>query len=158
MVDLVFENNSEHHEWPEKFFSFVVTKTLEHLGLIRKTGLPAGRQVELGVQLVTPQRSQELNLKHRQKNKPTDGLSFPLDDVTLAKYDILPLGDIFICPDIALAQAKEHHVPEKEEMARLVIHGILHLLGYDHEKSPEDGKKMLNLQEEILNQLSFRNG
>src|SRR3989344_7895902 len=151
MIELVFENHTQHHEWSEKFFAGIVTHVLNHLELGRK-------QVELGIQLVTPERMQELNLKHRQKNKPTDVLSFPLDDVTLAKYDILPLGDIFICPDIALAQAKEHHVPEKEEMARLVIHGILHLLGYDHEKSPEDGKKMLNLQEEILNQLSFRNG
>lgn len=150
MVDLVFENQTEHHEWQEKFFAMVVTKALTHLELTKK-------QVELGIQLITSERSRELNLKHRQKDKPTDVLSFPLDDVTLAKYDILPLGDIFICPDVALAQAKEHHIPEKEEMARLVIHGILHLLGYDHEKSPADEKKMIELQEEILNQLSFRN-
>jgi probable rRNA maturation factor len=151
MIDLVFENNSEQHEWQEKFFSQVVTVTLNYLQLGRK-------QVELGVQMVTPERSRELNLKHRQKDKPTDVLSFPLEDVTLAKYDILPLGDIFICPDVAVAQAAEQGIPAKVEMARLVVHGILHLLGYDHEQSPEDEKKMIDLQEEILNQLSFRNG
>lgn len=151
MVDLVFENQTEHHEWQEKFFSFVVTKTLEHLELTSK-------QVELGIQIITSERSRELNMKHLGKDKPTDVLSFPLDDITLAKYDILPLGDIFICPDVVLAQAQENGIPIKEEMARLVIHGILHLLGYDHEKSAEDEKKMIDLQEEILNQLSFRNG
>lgn len=151
MVELVFENQTEHHEWQEKFFASVVSRTLVHLELGRK-------QVELGIQLVSPEKMQELNLKHRQKDKPTDVLSFPLNDVTLAKYDILPLGDIFICPDVAVAQAAENNIPVKEEMARLVIHGILHLLGYDHEQSPADEKKMLDLQEEILNQLSFRNG
>ncbi|OGN34325.1 MAG: rRNA maturation RNase YbeY [Candidatus Yanofskybacteria bacterium RIFCSPLOWO2_02_FULL_47_9b] len=151
MVDLVFENQTEHYEWQEKFFSFVVTKALEHLELARK-------QVELGIQLVSSEKMQELNFKHRQKDKPTDVLSFPLNDITLAKYDILPLGDIFICPDVVVAQAAESKIPVKEEMARLIIHGILHLLGYDHEQSLADDKKMLDLQEEILNQLSFRNG
>jgi len=151
MIELVFENHTQHHEWSEKFFAGIVTHVLNHLELGRK-------QVELGIQLVTPERMQELNLKHRQKDKPTDVLSFPLNDVTLAKYDILPLGDIFICPNVALAQAAESRIPAKEEMARLVVHGILHLLGYDHEQSPADEKKMLDLQEEILNQLSFRNG
>jgi len=151
MVDLVFENQTEHHEWQEKFFTDIATKALAHLELGRK-------QVELGIQLITSARSQELNLQHRDKDKPTDVLSFPLHDVTLQKYDILPLGDIFICPDVAVAQAAKHNVPIKEEMACLVVHGLLHLLGYDHETSPDDEKKMLDLQEEILNQISFRNG
>src|SRR3989344_2239073 len=151
MVDLVFENHTQHHEWSDKFFAGVVTRALNHLELGRK-------QVELGIQLVSPERMQELNFTHRQKDKPTDVLSFPLNDVTLEKYDILPLGDIFICPDVAVTQAAESKIPVKEEMARLIIHGILHLLGYDHEQSLADDKKMLDLQEEILNQLSFRNG
>ena|SRR3989344_1203687 len=143
MVELVFENQTEHHQWVEKFFVPIVGKTLARANLHK-------RQVELGIQLVTPERSRELNVQYRQKDKPTDVLSFPLEETALEKYGILPLGDIFICPDVAVAQAAETGTPIKEEMARLVVHGLLHLLGYDHERSPEDEKKMIDLQEEIL--------
>ncbi len=151
MVELVFENQTEHGEWNEKFFKPIVAKTLERIGLETK-------QVELGIQIVSPGRIQELNLQHRQKDKPTDVLSFPINDHVLDEYGILPLGDIFICPDVAIAQAQEHTIPITEEMARLAIHGILHLAGYDHETSPADHEKMINLQEEILNELTFRHG
>ena len=157
MLELVYENQTGDLNWPEEFFRGVIEHALAHLKIIEpkslpmeQAGLPAGRQVELGVHLVTPERSQELNLEHRQKDKPTDVLSFPLHEHGLEKYDILPLGDIFVCLEVAERQADEMNIPLNQELARLIVHGLLHLLGHDHEKSPEEEKKMIDLQEEIL--------
>src|SRR3989338_996384 len=94
------------------------------------------KDVEVGVFIVSPAKMKELNFKHRGKNKPTDVLSFPLR----VKHDILHLGDIFINKD-----------EPSSRLSFLVVHGFLHLLGYDHEKSKKDEKVMFALQDEILN-------
>ena len=157
MLEFVYENQTGDMKWSEEFFRGVIEHALACLKIIEQKDLPAGRQVELGVHLVTPQRSQELNKQHRRKDKPTDVLSFPLNEHGLEKYDILPLGDIFICLEVAQRQANEMNIPLNQELARLIVHGLLHLLGYDH---PDDevsgprlerrGEKMIELQEEIL--------
>jgi probable rRNA maturation factor len=143
MLELVYENQTGDTSRSEDFFRRVVDSALTNLNLDNKT-------IELGLHLVTPERSQELNKQHRQKDKPTDVLSFPLNEQGLEKYGILPLGDIFICLEIAKRQADEINIPIDQELARLVVHGLLHLLGYDHELSPVDEKKMIDLQESIV--------
>lgn len=143
MLDLVYENLTEDLNWPESFFSHVLSMAADHLNLKDK-------QIEIGLHLVTPERSQELNSKYRNKNKPTDVLSFPMEEHSLESYGILPVGDIFVCLEVAKAQAKEMDLPVNEEMTRLVVHGFLHLLGYDHERSPEEEEKMIALQETIV--------
>lgn len=152
MLDLVFENQTDNLKWGEKFFTNVLERSLELLKF-------NDRQVEIGLHLVGLEKSQELNREYRGKDKPTDVLSFPLndgiEDNVLKKHDILPLGDIFICLDVAIHQAKEMNIAVSQELARLTVHGFLHLLGYDHERSPEDEKKMIELQEEILNGLKL---
>ncbi|AXH15413.1 rRNA maturation RNase YbeY [Malaciobacter mytili] len=72
---------------------------------------------------------QELNKEHRQKDKPTDVLSFPLE------FDMpsMPLGSIVISKDFVEEKAKEYNHSFHDEFALLYIHGLLHLLGYDHE-------------------------
>lgn len=143
MLELVYENQTGDTKWSEEFFNKIISQACEHLNLNDKT-------VELGLHLVLPERSQELNNQYRHKDKPTDVLSFPLDEHGLEEYGILPLGDIFICLKIAQQQADEMNIPLDQELAREVVHGLLHLLGYDHELSPADEKKMVDLQEEIL--------
>jgi|SRR3989344_2347673 len=143
MLDLVYENQTGDTKWSEVFFRPILDKAIEHLNIKDKT-------VELGLYLVMPERSQELNREHRGKDKPTDVLSFPLNEHGLKKYGILPLGDIFICLEVAQQQADEMNIPLNQELARLAVHGFLHLIGYDHELSPVDEKKMIDLQEEIL--------
>ncbi|MEK9157963.1 MAG: rRNA maturation RNase YbeY [Patescibacteria group bacterium] len=154
MLDLVYENQTSDLYWSEDFFVKVFSHALEHINLNKPDpqgrGLAKGGKVELGLHLVTPERSQELNLKYRQKDKPTDVLSFPLNEHGLENYGILPVGDIFICLDVARRQAEEINIPLDQELARLSVHGLLHLLGYDHELSPEDEKKMIDLQEDIV--------
>ena len=153
MLDFVFENHTLDTEWSEDFFKNIFDHALKYLKIIEKKSLPAGRQVELGLQLITPQKSGELNNQYRGNDKPTDVLSFPLADNTLKKYDILPLGDIFICLEVVKQQAEEIKIPLSQELARLAVHGLLHLLGYDHERSPGDEQKMIDLQEKILETL-----
>lgn len=147
MLELVYENQTGDTKWPEEFFRPVFDKTIFHLGLDKSD---ADKKIELGLHLITPKKSQELNKQYRQKDKPTDVLSFPLNEHGLEKYGILPLGDIFICLEVAQQQAGEMNIPLNQELARLAVHGFLHLFGYDHERSAVDEKKMIDLQEEIL--------
>jgi len=107
--------------------------------------------VECEIELCGKTRMRQLNRKFRGKDKPTDVLSFPAFDLfPVKRLPILPLGDIVICPEVALKQSKEYGVTPSCEMGRLLVHGFLHLCGYDHEKSPKDEAKMLKIQESLL--------
>lgn len=89
----------------------------------------------------------QLNKQYRKKAKVTDVLSFPLG----IKTDSLYLGDIVISLEKAETQAKEFAVTLKEEFLRLLVHGLLHLLGYEHEKvSKKVSNRMFKKQELLL--------
>jgi len=102
---------------------------------------------ELSIVLVDENKIKQLNAEYRGINLPTDVLSFPqLTENPTGPY---LLGDVVISPQIAEVQAGEYqHSPEKE-MAILLIHGILHLLGFDHE-TPEDKALMEEREKKIL--------
>lgn len=94
---------------------------------------------------------QTLNRDYRNKDSVTDVISFAFeDDDTFIETDFRVLGDIYICYERALEQAKEYGHSILRELAFLSIHGLLHLLGYDHMKEDEE-KIMFDLQELILN-------
>lgn len=105
--------------------------------------------VELSIVLTDDETIKQLNKEWRNKDKPTDVLSFPINEKPLG-YKYIVLGDVIISVLFAKNQAKEVGLTEKEEILRLLAHGILHLLGYDHETSEEDAKVMFNLQEKIF--------
>lgn len=149
MLDLVYENQTGDSQWAEPFFNSALSIAIQHLNINDK-------KVEVGLHLVVPERSRELNNQYRQKDKPTDVLSFPLEEHSLETYGILPLGDIFICLDVARAQAEEFNIPLKEELARLTVHGFLHLMGHDHERSEADEKEMIELQEKIVKEILIK--
>ncbi len=88
----------------------------------------------LAVALVSEQRIRELNRDHRGLDRPTDVLSFPVDGPADARGP-RELGDVVICPD------------HTEDLSEAVVHGVLHLCGYDHET---DGGEMLALQARIV--------
>lgn len=111
-------------------------------------------QAELSVALVGDKEMRPLNARFRKKNKTTDVLSFQADQSTVAKPVLL--GDVVISVEQARRQAKERNNPLKKELAILLIHGILHLLGYDHERSPRQAKIMTDLELELLNRLCER--
>ena len=98
----------------------------------------------------------DINKKFRKKNYPTDVLSFPETDepFPFEKKSYQNIGEIYISVDKAIEQAEEFGVKIRDELTRLVIHGFLHLIGYDHEKSKAEEKKMFKKEEEILNTLN----
>lgn len=108
-------------------------------------------ELEFSVIIVDNKRIHEINKEYRGIDRPTDVISFALEDsegIEPENYRIL--GDIYISIDKVKEQAKEYGHSEKRELAFLTVHGFLHLLGYDHMK-PEDEKVMFAHQEEILN-------
>jgi probable rRNA maturation factor len=107
------------------------------------------------IELASASRVQVLNSRFRGKPKPTDVLSFPLWQgvwVT-APGEILPLGDIVLCPQVARKQCAEWGNTYLQELVRLTIHGTLHLLDYDHEKSSHEAKKMFALEAKALRKI-----
>lgn len=100
----------------------------------------------ISVALVGKEEIKKINKKFRQKNKPTDVLSFEIKQNNI-------LGEIIICPDVVKENAKKYKVPVKSEMLKMLVHGILHLCGYDHERSEEEEKIMEEKQEKYLNKI-----
>lgn len=103
------------------------------------------RQAELSLALVTDLEIHILNRRYRQKDKPTDVLSFPLAD----ELQPFLLGDVVISVETAARQAQRRHHSLREELQILLVHGILHLLGYDHEASPSEAVRMQRKEREI---------
>ena len=97
----------------------------------------------ISLAFVGKEEIKKLNKKFRNKNKPTDVLSFNLNDENC-------LGEIVICPEIVRENAKKYGVTIKYETMKMFVHGILHLLGYDHEKSKEEAEIMEKKQEKYL--------
>jgi probable rRNA maturation factor len=94
-----------------------------------------------------------INSEYRGKDTPTDVISFAYRDDPFPIIDnpMEELGDIYISLEKASEQAVEYEVTLAEELKRLIIHGVLHLLGYDHELSEQDEKAMNSLEEKIFN-------
>ncbi|MCS7298891.1 MAG: rRNA maturation RNase YbeY [Spirochaetia bacterium] len=103
--------------------------------------------VELSVVLCDDETIREYNRNYRNKDYATDVLSFPDGDI-VGRY--IYLGDIIISIDRVFAQSKEFGVEPIEEFVRLLVHGILHLLGYDHETSEDDEKVMMSIQDNLI--------
>ena len=101
--------------------------------------------------LVDEKEIQKLNKEYRNIDKVTDVISFAFEDNEDISYnDIRILGDIYICIPRMIDQSKEYGHSEKREIAFLTVHGLLHLLGYDHQTKEEE-TEMFGLQELILN-------
>lgn len=149
-LDLFDETSSVTKEHEE-----LIQSLLEFAG--KKLGLPD--TTEVSVTFVTNERIQEINREYRDKDQPTDVISFALDDEVEdepefflgAFKDQIPnnMGDIIISVDRTKEQASEYGHSFKRELGFLALHGFLHLNGYDH-MEPEDEKEMFGLQKEIL--------
>jgi|TARA_B100000959_G_C14989687_1_gene627236 rRNA maturation RNase YbeY len=115
---------------------------------IHQTLIEDGRTGAFSITLLGDQEMGELNARYLGRNAPTDVLAFSMGTTEL------PLGDVYVCLDQASRQAKEHEIPLAEELVRLVVHGVLHVLGHDH---PEDSDRfaspMFKLQERLVRQV-----
>ena len=114
---------------------------------------------EMGIACVDNAESHKLNLEYRNKDKPTNVLSFPSDlpDEMAQILDTFPIGDLVICIPVVLQEAIEQQKTPIEHFTHMLVHGTLHLMGYDHETSEEDAEEMEALEIEILNKLGFEN-
>ena len=114
---------------------------------------------EIGIACVDNDESHKLNLQYRQKDKPTNVLSFPSDlpDEMAQILDTFPIGDLVICIPVVLQEAIEQEKTPIEHFTHMLVHGTLHLMGYDHETSDEDAEEMEALEIEILKKLGFDN-
>ena len=110
--------------------------------------------VELTVRIVNREEITELNHQYRDKNKATNVLSFPAD---LPDHIELPLlGDLIICADVVRQEALDQHKALPDHWAHMLVHGTLHLLGYDH-IDDDEAEEMENLEIQILNELGITN-
>lgn len=104
-------------------------------------------RTELSLALVGNREIQRLNARYRKKNGPTDVLSFPLGQGFPGAGHVL--GDVVISVEQAKAQARQRGKKLQQEVEELLIHGILHLLGYDHERSKKEAKVMSDMEKKI---------
>ncbi len=117
--------------------------------MVTLNSFPKYKNSSFSINLVGEKRIQTLNNLYRGKDKVTDVLAFALQDVETPVDDLQDLGDVFICIPQINRQAQEFDTSFKEEFTRILIHGILHLLGFDHVKE-KDAKKMFLFQEKIV--------
>jgi probable rRNA maturation factor len=110
---------------------------------------------ELCIKIVDEATIAQLNEQWMDKEGPTDVLAFPMDELRPGLVTEEPeegvLGDLVLCPAVAERQAAEAGHPTENEVEMLTVHGILHLLGYDHAE-PEEHREMFGLQDRLLDE------
>ena len=145
MFEIFNETNEEIKEL--KDVEMVLKKAIE----IEKLGV-----VNFNVIIVDNEYIHKLNKEYRGIDRPTDVISFALEDTDDIKYDDFRLlGDIYISIDKAESQAEEYDHSLKREICFLAVHGLLHLLGYDHMEK-KDEEVMFAKQEVILNEAGIK--
>lgn len=124
----------------------MINLTIMHLKLIFN-------KLNISVYLTNDKEMQNLNWTHRKLNKTTNILSFPYVDIAQEQKnieDIYCIGELIISHETILTEAQNMAIPEEHHLAHLVVHGTLHLLGYDHERGLKDAVIMEALETEIL--------
>lgn len=144
-IDIVdeYKGDVEDLQTLESFIEFSVNK----LGL---------KNVMFNVIIIDDDRIHKINKTYRNIDRPTDVITFALeDDKQIDTPEIRVLGDIYISYDKVISQAKEYGHSKKRELCFLGIHGLLHLLGYDH-MNEKDEIKMFGLQKELLEEYGIK--
>ena len=121
--------------------------------------IDVNQDCEIGIACVDNDESHKLNLEYRQKDKPTNVLSFPSDipEEVLPMLDAWPMGDLVICIPVVLQEAIDQSKTPIEHFTHMLVHSVLHLMGYDHETSEADAEEMEALEIKILAKLGFDN-
>ena len=117
------------------------------------------KKIEVSISIVNNDEIHQLNRQWRGIDKPTDVLSFECDSVwdnTISDDDLTELGDVIIAPDVIVEQAKQFGNTPQNEMRLMLVHGMLHLLGYDH-IIDDEAQIMESREDEILAQLLHQN-
>ncbi|MEK7600765.1 MAG: rRNA maturation RNase YbeY [Patescibacteria group bacterium] len=141
-IDLVFRNEARVEGFSAAFFQSLIEQTLKASGISGIRGV--------SVSLVSQSRIRSLNKEHRGVDRVTDVLSFPLGDGPENAYTTPVLGDLFMCVAYIRVAARAKGVSVRDMLAWATIHGTLHLLGYDHERSSREAEIMEALEEGII--------
>ncbi len=107
---------------------------------------------ELSIRIVSPEESQELNCQYRGKDSSTNVLSFPFEMPEGIELDLL--GDLVVCAEVVAREAEQQNKPLFNHWCHMVVHGVLHLLGFDHINNAE-AEEMEQLEREILASLNI---
>lgn len=112
------------------------------------------QQIDISLVFLTAEEIGNLNAQYRGLPEPTDVLSFPMWEEEGAfsppsNWQMLELGDIVVCPSVVSSNAAEKGVPFEKELVLVIIHGLLHLIGFDHD-TPEKERRMWDLQSKWL--------
>lgn len=145
MLSLNLVNQSDRR-LPRAFLTAWVQRVEAELKR-RKVKVPA--RAELTIVFLNPTPARKLNREYRGRDYATDVLSFQNED---------PLGDLVLCPQVLERQAREHELSFRDELGYMIIHGILHLLGFDHEENQKDARVMYALQDAIFETLRTQAG
>jgi len=109
----------------------------------------AGADTEISVKFASDAEVHALNAEWRGKDKPTNVLSFPMAEPDALAHAPM-LGDIVLARGVCAAEARDKRIPVESHAAHLVVHGMLHLLGYDHETSDADAEEMEGIERRAL--------
>jgi len=149
-VDIVIHRKVSVGLPPRSFFVRIINKVISKIGEQKDP-------VELGIVLMGPAGIRALNKKWRKIDTPTNMLAFPLHKNPQKRYSMISSGDIVLCPSVVRAYARRDKISFRNRMTWSVVHGLLHLAGYDHEKSAHAAARMNKKEQEILSTLWHTN-
>lgn len=133
-------------EWPA---TARIRSTLERAAMAAAATAGETIEGEIGVSFVSEDVIRELNSRYLGRSQSTDVIAFQLGDGEEL------LGDVYIAPEVGARTAVELGIPEEEELVRLLVHGVLHVLGHDHPEGEDRyGSAMFRLQEELVERLT----
>lgn len=132
--------NNTDWNCPEAFMHWLFERIYNHLKAMRLDVEDLTK--DMGAVLVDEEDMMGLNNTYRGKHYVTDVLSFPMDGGVL--------GEVILCPSVIVKQAVEHELHESEELTYLFLHGILHLMGFDHEKDVASAEEMFTIQDKVF--------
>ncbi len=138
--------------WKKNFPDFKknISKTVNEIFNVIDIG--TNQNLSVTFFLTSNKKIKELNLKYRKKNRPTNVLSFPMQSYYMNKY---LLGDIVMASQTLLNEAIEQNITKHDHLCKMTIHGMLHLLGYDH-KTEKEFKQMKKYENLIYNTIKHK--
>ena len=152
-IDITFNDevgflDNEKRDWQ---------KWITNLLLLAKKEINKKNNLEMSINFIDEKRSNEINKKYRGKNRPTDVISFAIEDggdqIDFSVFDdpefIEDIGDLFMCPSVIMRHSKEYGTGWDREFGYTLVHGFLHLNGYDHIE-PNEAKTMFKIQGKVL--------
>ncbi|WP_374079428.1 rRNA maturation RNase YbeY [Bdellovibrio bacteriovorus] len=137
--------NESKHSVPRKFVNEWMEELTAELKQ-RRVVKAAQASRELTLVFLDKKPAQKINFEFRGKDYATDVLSFD-------SMDPSSFGELVLCPDVLKRQAKEHKLTYQQELGYMLLHGVLHLLGYDHETNEKDAQEMFGLQDAVFEKL-----